>query len=66
MRISTKTLAIAMANKEFDFIDLAKKSGVSRTSLSYINSGKSCKPVTAGKIAKALEVPVTELIEQEA
>jgi len=66
MRISQEKLEIAMATVGFNFIDLAEASGVSRVSLSYINSGKSCKPQTGGKIAKALNVPVTELIEQEA
>ena len=66
MRISKKKLSIAMATSGFSFIDLSKESGVSRTTLSYINNGKSCRPDVAGKIARALSMPVEQLIEQEA
>ena len=66
VRINSRKLAIAMATAGYSFIDLATVSGVSRTSLSYINCGKSCKPQTAGKIARALNVPVEKLIEQGA
>ena len=65
MRINKRKLAVAMANSEFNFIDLSIASGISRASLSYINSGKTCKPATAGKIAKALNVPVEKIFEQE-
>ena len=47
-----------------DFVRLSKESGISRTTLSYIYNGKLCKPATAGKLAKALGVPVEELIEE--
>lgn len=63
MKIDPLKLSIAMANKQFSFARLSEMAGVSRVSLSYINSGKRCKPVTAGKIAKALDVDVTELLE---
>ena len=65
MRINPKKLEIAMATKGFNFIDLARESGVSRASLSYINSGKSCKAQTGGKIAQALNVSVERLIEED-
>lgn len=62
MRISKEKLGIAMARRGYNFLALAEKSGVSRTTLSYINSGKSCRTDIASKIAKALEVDVTELL----
>ena len=40
---------------------VAEKSGVTRTTISSIKSGKSCTPVTAGRIAKALDLDVAEL-----
>lgn len=65
MNINKRKLAIAMAECECNFKQLATLSKVSRTTLSYINCGKSCTPEVAGKIAKALGKPVTDLIEEE-
>ena len=65
MHIDSDKLAFALARKEIGFIDLAKVSGISRTSLSYVNCGKSCKPQTAGAIARALGVPVEEIVVRE-
>jgi len=64
MRIDKRALTVAMAKLGFDFVRLSKESGISRTTLSYIYNGKLCKPATAGKLAKALGVPVEELIEE--
>lgn len=44
-------------------VELAEKIHMSRGSLSTIVNGKSCQPKTAFKIAKGLEVDVTELLE---
>lgn len=65
MKVSKRKLEIAMSEKYLNFIKLSKISGISRTTLSYINNGKSCRPDVAGKIAKALEVSVEDLIEKE-
>ena len=65
MRVKKVKLALAMAEREFNFIDLARECGVSRASLSYVNNGKTCRPATAGKIAQALNVPVEQLFELE-
>jgi len=53
-----------MARKNYNFLKLAKVSGVSRATLSYINNGKTCRHDVAYKIAEALDVDVTELIEE--
>lgn len=66
MQIDKTKMEIAMSENALNFVKLSKKSGVSRTTLSYINNGKSCKPEIVGKIAKALEVSVEDLIEKEA
>lgn len=65
MRIKKIRLAVAMAEQDMNFIKLSKACGVSRQTLSAINNGKSCKPDVAGKIARALGVDVTELIDEE-
>jgi DNA-binding Xre family transcriptional regulator len=64
MRISKSKLAVAMARVGLNLTTLSAKSGISRATISYINNGKSCRPEVAGRIARALGVDVTELIEE--
>lgn len=63
MRINRKKLIIAMLDKDQTVIQLAKASGVSRVTISNVKCGKSCSNATAEKIAKALNVPVSDIIE---
>lgn len=44
--------------------DLAKAAGISRATITYIKGGKSCSEEVANKIAKALNINITEIIEQ--
>jgi transcriptional regulator with XRE-family HTH domain len=54
-----------MANACMTIGELSKKSGVSKTALSNYTTGKSNpKPATLGKIARALNVEVEDLIER--
>lgn len=63
MRINRKKLIIAMLDNDQTVIPLAKASGVSRVTISNVKCGKSCSNATAEKIAKALNVPVSDIIE---
>lgn len=63
MRIDRKKLVVAMLDKNQTTLQLAEKSGVSRVTISGVRCGKSCSKSTAEKIAKALNVPVENLIE---
>lgn len=63
MRINRKKLIIAMLDNDKTVIQLAKASGVSRVTISNVKCGKSCSNATAEKIAKALNVPVSDIIE---
>ena len=55
---------IAMAKACITINELSQKSNVSRYTLNKYTSRKSNpKPATLGKIAKALNVPVEELID---
>lgn len=65
MKVNESNLLIAMARKGINFIQLAEKSGISKTTISYIKNGKNCKPDVAGKIAKALEVDPEEIFIAE-
>lgn len=63
VHINVNKMLVAMAEKKYNCTGLAKASGVSRASISYIRNGKSCKPDIAGKLADALGLSVEELIE---
>ncbi len=62
MKIDAKKLEIAMANECITRNELAKKAKVAEVTLTKIKAGKNFKPVTIGKIAKALKVKVEDLI----
>ena len=66
MRISNEKLLIALANEGMLLKELAKKAGITMEALRNIRKGKSVpKPATIGKIAKALNVNVQEIIMEE-
>lgn len=66
MKINISRLNLAMANACMSINDLAEKSEVSRVSIGRFLNGKTePKPVTVGKLAKALNVKVEYLIESE-
>jgi transcriptional regulator with XRE-family HTH domain len=66
LKLNTSKLLLAMANACITTTNLAEKSNVSRVAITRFTTGKSNpKPQTIGKIAKALNVKVEELIEDE-
>lgn len=65
MKISKPKLNIALARKCWNLRDLRDHCTVSAQTCRNINIGKSVMPSTVGKIAAALGVDVTELIEKE-
>lgn len=70
MKISKNKLNLALARKQWNQRDLRDNAVVSsQTTLNQttlnINKGKEVMPATAGRIAAALGVDVTEIIEQE-
>lgn len=66
MRLDIKKLNIAQANKCFSNIELSQNANVGLQTITEIKQGKRTPTLkTIGKIAKALNCDVTELIEQE-
>lgn len=63
MKISTQKLELAMARRCVP--REALRSVLSAGTLSRVRNGADVKPITAGRIAKALGVDVTEIIEDE-
>lgn len=64
MRIDNKKLEILLAQKCMSISNL--REGVSPQTLTRVRRGESVKPVTVGKIALALGVDVTDIIENTA
>lgn len=63
MEISRDKINLAMARKGYNITQLAKVYGVSAQRMRIILNSKQVSPVTAGRVAKALGVDVTEIIE---
>lgn len=63
MKINSTKLNLALARECVSMKELAEKSGVDVVTLARINKGKQTpRPQTIGKIAKALNCDVAELL----
>ena len=66
LKISNKKLVVAMANRCVSQDEVAKAAGVNPMTISRARNGQgNIQPSTIGKIAKALNVQVEELLEDE-
>lgn len=63
MRIDRVKLIAEMARQEVRVQELAEKSGVSRMTVSAMRCGKSCTENSVKHVARALGVPVENLLE---
>lgn len=63
LRVDKGKLEIAMARAELNRNTLAEKADMPVPTVCNVYSRGTCKPATAGRIAKALGVDVTEIIE---
>lgn len=63
MRIDRIKLVTELAKQDMTQKRLAEKAGVSRATINYIRSGKSCSDEIGNKIAIALNVPIEKLLE---
>ena len=64
MKTNRKKLELAMARACMNTEDLQKAAEMPRPSLNNVISGKSARPATIGRIARALGVDVTEIIDE--
>lgn len=64
MRINRIKLVAELAKRDMTQSKLAELAGVSRATVNYIKAGKSCTDEVGKKIADALQISVSELIEQ--
>lgn len=65
MKLDVEKTKIAMSKKLWSTSDLAAAYGVTRQRMTNIMNSRNIMPKTAGKIAKALEVDVTEILANE-
>lgn len=66
LMVNTKKLVLARAQAALTVRELSKKSGVTTSTINRIEKGHiEPNPVTVGKIARALNVPVETLFLEE-
>ena len=65
MKLDVPKIKLILAEREMNQSDLAKKCGVNRQQINNILSRGSCTLKTMGKIAKALVVPVQEIVKED-
>ena len=64
MKINNSKLEIAMGNAVIGTKQLSEMTGIAQETIARIKNGKqNPKPITLGKIAKALDVKVEDLVE---
>ena len=63
MQLSKNKINVAIAKEQITIIKLAERYGVSRSRMNLILNSREVTPVCAGRLAKALNVDVTELLE---
>lgn len=65
MKLSNRKLQLIVAEKCLTWKEVCDRAEIDLTTLRKIRQGtRNPKPVTIGKIAKALEVPVQDIIEE--
>lgn len=65
MKANRKKLELAMARACMSTGDLVKKSAMPRPTVSNVIGGRDVRPATIGKIARALDVDVADILEVE-
>jgi putative transcriptional regulator len=65
MKVDNSKLQIALATACVNPYDLCKETGIQYQTYNRIARGYNCKPATVGRIAKALNVAVCDLLELE-
>lgn len=64
MRIDRVKLIAELTRQDMNQKQLAERAGISRATVNYVRSGKSCSDEVGNKIAIALNVPIEKLLEK--
>lgn len=65
MRLNHKKIELALARKEIEVKAFCEEAGISTFTFYRIMHGKPFRIRTAGRLARALGVDVTEILEEE-
>lgn len=65
MKLNIARIKLMMAEDALTITAISEKCGVSRQNVSTILTRGTCTPITAGKLARGLGVPVKEIILEE-
>ena len=65
MKVNRNKLRLAMARACMNTADLSAKAEMPVQTINGVLRGRSIRPATLGRIAKALEVDVTDILEKE-
>lgn len=65
MKLNVQKIKLILAEQELNQSDLAKKCGIKKQQINNVLLRGSCTLKTMGKIAKALGVPVQEIVKEE-
>lgn len=63
MTLSREKITLAMARKRMSVGDLAVAYGCSRSRIHILLNSRNCTPKVAGRLAAALGVDITDIIE---
>jgi putative transcriptional regulator len=62
MKLNVRRFDVLLAEKCLSIAGICDKSEISKATLAKLRNGHTARPCTIGKLAKALDVEVTELI----
>lgn len=65
MKIDSIKIKLLMAEQEINQTVLSERCGIARQNVSTLLARGTCSVVSAGKIAKALGIPVREIIKED-
>lgn len=64
MKLNVRKILMLLAEKRMTKATWAAKCGMSRQNIGVIIGRGTCTPITAGKLAAGLGVPVIEIVEE--
>lgn len=65
MKLSKDKIDLAMAREKLTVTELAKRYGVSRARMNFILNSREVTTVCAGRMADALKVDVSDILEED-
>lgn len=66
VKVNDLVMRVEMTRNRMTNDTLREVTGISKATISAVRNGKSCSMATVEKIAKALKINATELLESEA